>query len=135
MAEFSAKDTVFSFLGKVDFRGIRSISVEETQETQGIHAFGSYDPVSEVTGLRSVSGTITFTQQGYYDLVQSIIPAGKRIGDLAAFDFTMVQSNEARVVVTVLQNLKFNGRSKENSVEDGIPVVECPFYARRIVER
>lgn len=133
MAEFSSKDCSFSMLGKQDFRGVRVISYEETQETQGIHTLGGADPVDEVSGNRSVSGSITFTQQGYYDLLKSL-PVGKRLGDLSAFTITIFQANESRVVKTSLIGVKINSVSQEMTSEDGIPVVECALYIRRVAQ-
>lgn len=100
-----------------DVEGITTLSYKDSEEIENIYGAGKY-PVGRGSGNYQAEASISLLKEEY-DAIQSALPPGKRLSDIAPFDITVEYAlPDGRVLKDRIRNCQFTGRGVESNQND-----------------
>ncbi len=135
MAEYNVNQIQVSMLGESPFYGIRAMSYDIEQEKTHIHIVGNANPHSTQYGNKKFTGKITVLHSEYVAKVQSKIPEGLSVLDLAPFDISIVYLGAGLVATTdKWTGVDITKTAKKFTTGDGVEAIEMEVIIKEIQE-
>ncbi|MEO1049521.1 MAG: hypothetical protein AAFX87_02805 [Bacteroidota bacterium] len=135
MPEYNVNQIQVSMLGESPFYGIREMSYDMEQEKTHVHVVGKAQPHTTQYGNKKFSGKITVLHSEFVAKIQSKVPKGLSVLDLAPFDVSIVYLGNGLVATTdKWLRVEVTKTAKKFASGDGVESIEMEVIMTDIQE-